>query len=57
MRLRELLLTTQDPMRHVSSKMTLDIYAQSIPADRRAAQERIRGALLASVLGAFPDRL
>jgi hypothetical protein len=32
---------TQDLMRHANSKITLDAYAQSIPADRRAAQARV----------------
>ena len=49
---------TQDMMRHASSRMTLDVYAQSIPADRRAAQERVTGAVLQpSVPTSFPDRL
>jgi integrase len=32
---------TQDLMRHANSKITLDAYAQSISADRRAAQARV----------------
>jgi integrase len=49
---------TQDMMRHASSRITLDVYAQSIPADRRAAQERVTGAVLhPSVPTLFPDRL
>jgi integrase len=49
---------TQDLMRHASSRITLDMYAQSIPADRRAAQERVTGAVLRpSVPGSFPDKL
>lgn len=37
---------TQDLLRHASSKITLDLYAQSIPADRREAQTRVTGGLL-----------
>jgi len=49
---------TQDLMRHASSKITLDVYAQSIPEDRRTAQEKIVGAVLQpSVPRSFPDRL
>lgn len=49
---------TQDLMRHASSRVTLDVYAQSIPADRREAQERVAGAVLQpSVPTSFPDRL
>ena len=39
---------TQDMLRHASSRLTMDLYAQSIPADRRAAQSGIIGALLAA---------
>jgi integrase len=40
---------TQDLLRHASSRLTMDLYAQSITADRRAAQSGIIGAVLASV--------
>ncbi len=39
---------TQDILRHASSRVTLDLYAQSIPTDRRDAQARVTGALLDS---------
>lgn len=35
---------TQDLLRHANSKITLDLYAQSIPAERREAQMRVTGA-------------
>jgi integrase len=44
---------TQDMMRHATSRMTMDVYAQSIPADRRAAQKTVVDAVLKSQL--FPD--
>jgi integrase len=37
---------TQDMLRHASSRLTMDLYAQSIPADRRAAQSGVIGAVL-----------
>jgi integrase len=37
---------TQDMLRHASSRLTMDLYAQSITADRRAAQASIVGAVL-----------
>jgi integrase len=46
---------TQDILRHASSRITLDLYAQSIPAERRAAQSQVTGALLRS--HPFPDKL
>jgi len=39
---------TQDMLRHASSRLTLDLYAQSIPADRRTAQSGVIGAVLAA---------
>jgi integrase len=39
---------TQDILRHASSRLTMDLYAQSIPADRRAAQSEAIGAVLAA---------
>jgi integrase len=33
--------TTQDLLRHANSKTTMDVYAQSIPAERRAAQSKV----------------
>lgn len=39
---------TQDMLRHASSRLTMDLYAQSIPADRRAAQSGVIGAVLAA---------
>jgi integrase len=39
---------TQDMLRHASSRLMMDLYAQSIPADRRAAQSGIVGAVLAA---------
>jgi integrase len=39
---------TQDMLRHASSRLTMDLYAQSIPADRRAAQSQVIGAVLAA---------
>lgn len=43
---------TQDMMRHATSRMTMDVYAQSIPADRRAAQKTVVDAVLKGQL--FP---
>jgi integrase len=40
---------TQDMLRHASSRLTLDLYAQSIPEDRRTAQAGIVRAVIASV--------
>jgi integrase len=41
---------TQDLLRHASSRLTMDLYAQSITADRREAQSGVVAAvLLASV--------
>jgi integrase len=37
---------TQDMLRHASSRITMDLYAQSITADRRAAQASVVGAVL-----------
>jgi integrase len=34
---------TQDLLRHANSKITMDLYAQSIPAERREAQSRATG--------------
>ena len=39
---------TQDMLRHASSRITMDVYAQSIPEDRRTAQSGVIGALLAA---------
>jgi integrase len=39
---------TQDILRHASSRLTMDLYAQSITADRRAAQSEVIGAVLAA---------
>src|SRR5437867_2372350 len=39
---------TQDMLRHASSRLTMDLYAQSIPADRRKAQSGVIGAVLAA---------
>ncbi len=39
---------TQDMLRHASSRLTMDLYAQGIPADRRAAQSGVIGAVLAA---------
>ena len=39
---------TQDMLRHASSRLTMDLYAQSIPADRRAAQSGVIEAVLAA---------
>jgi integrase len=39
---------TQEMLRHASSRLTMDLYAQSIPEDRRAAQSGIIGAVLAA---------
>jgi integrase len=39
---------TQDMLRHGSSRLTMDLYAQSIPADRRAAQSDVIEAVLAA---------
>jgi integrase len=44
---------TQDLLRHATSRMTMDVYAQSIPADRRAAQKTVVDAVLKGQL--FPD--
>ncbi len=44
---------TQDMMRHATSRMTMDVYAQSIPADRRAAQKCVVDAVLKGQM--FPD--
>ena len=40
---------TQDMLRHASSRLTLDLYAQSVPEDRRIAQAGILRAVTASV--------
>jgi integrase len=40
--------STQDILRHASSRLTMDLYAQSIPADRRTAQSGVIGAVLAA---------
>lgn len=40
---------TQDIMRHASSRMTLELYAQSVPEQNRAAQAGILRAVTASV--------
>jgi len=37
---------TQDMLRHASGRLTLDLYAQSTPADRRIAQSGVIGAVL-----------
>jgi integrase len=39
---------TQDLLRHASSRLTMDLYAQSIPADRRTAQSGVIGAVFAA---------
>jgi integrase len=39
---------TQELLRHANSRITLDLYAQSIPADRREAQARVTGTWLQS---------
>jgi len=39
---------TQGMLRHASSRLTMDLYAQSIPADQRTAQSSIIGAVLAA---------
>lgn len=39
---------TTDILRHASSRLTMDLYAQSIPADRRTAQSGVIGAVLAA---------
>jgi integrase len=39
---------TQDILRHASSRLTMDLYAQSIPEERRTAQSGIIGAVLAA---------
>jgi integrase len=39
---------TQEMLRHASSRLTMDLYAQSIPEDRRSAQSGIIGAVLAA---------
>jgi len=31
----------QDPLRHSSSKMTLDVYAQALTPTKRAAQRKV----------------
>ena len=38
--------TAQDMLRHASSRLTMDLYAQSIPEDRRTAQSGVIGAVL-----------
>ncbi|MDP9159600.1 MAG: site-specific integrase [Acidobacteriota bacterium] len=38
--------STQDMLRHASSRLTMDLYAQSIPAERRIAQSGVIAALL-----------
>ena len=40
---------TQDMLRHASSRLTLELYAQSVPEDRRTAQAGILRAVNASV--------
>ena len=40
--------TAQDMLRHASSRLTMDLYAQSIPEDRRTAQSGVIGAVLAA---------
>ena len=40
---------TQDMLRHASSRLTLELYAQSVPEDRRDAQAGILRAVTASV--------
>ncbi len=40
---------TQDMLRHASSRLTLELYAQSVPEDRREAQAGILRAVTASV--------
>jgi len=47
---------TQDMLRHASSRLTMDLYAQSIPADRRAAQSGIIGAVGAVLAASVPKR-
>jgi integrase len=37
---------TQDMLRHASSRLTMDLYTQSVTADRRAAQAKVVGAVL-----------
>jgi site-specific recombinase XerD len=41
--------STQDMMRHASSRLTLELYAQSVPEQNRAAQAGILQAVAASV--------
>ena len=49
---------TQDMLRHASSRLTMDLYAQSIPEDRRAAQSGVIGAVLSGFRShLFPDNL
>jgi site-specific recombinase XerD len=38
--------TAQELLRHANSRITLDIYQQSIPEERRAAQARAFGVLI-----------
>jgi integrase len=40
---------TQDMLRHANSRLTLELYAQSVPEDRREAQAGILRAVTASV--------
>ena len=40
---------TQDALRHASSRLTLELYAQSVPEDQRTAQAGILRAVTASV--------
>src|SRR5437868_337329 len=42
----ESIKTTQDLMRHANSTVTMDFYAQSIPAERRAAQAKVTAGFL-----------
>lgn len=43
---------TQDMLRHASSRLTLELYAQSVPEDRREAQ----AGILRAVTGSVPKR-
>ncbi|MGB9254735.1 MAG: tyrosine-type recombinase/integrase, partial [Candidatus Korobacteraceae bacterium] len=43
---------TQDMLRHASSRLTLELYAQTVPEDRREAQ----AGILRAVTGSVPKR-
>jgi integrase len=47
---------TQDMLRHANSRLTLELYAQSVPEERRAAQAGILRAVVAGSAASVPKR-